>query len=80
MKRPRRSGAAGSPPHVPAEDDCSEEDAKLNEEDLIDMSAGESRGTVRGSGSAPLALAAGDKDVTRNEVGTNENNHDLEAF
>jgi hypothetical protein len=44
------------------------------------MSAGESRGTVRESGSVPSALAAGDKDVTRNEVSTTENNPDLEAF
>jgi len=80
LKRPRRLAASGSPPNVPAKNDCSEEDAKSDEEDLIDMSAGESRGTVWESGSAPVALAAGDKDVTSNEVGTNENNHDLEAF
>jgi hypothetical protein len=40
----------------------------LGEEDLIDMSAGETRGTVRESGFAPLALAVADKDVTCNEV------------
>jgi hypothetical protein len=61
-------------------DDCSEEDAKLNEEDLIDMPAGESRGRFRESGSVPSALGAGDKDATRNEVSTTENNPDLQAF
>jgi hypothetical protein len=76
----RRSAASGSPPNVPAKNDCSEGDPKWDEEDLIDMSAGESRGTIRQSRSAPLALTAGDKDITRNEFGTTENNPDLEAF
>jgi hypothetical protein len=46
----------------------------------IDISAGESRGTIRESESVPLALTVGDKDITRNEFGTTENNPGLEAF
>jgi hypothetical protein len=72
--------AADTPPPIPAKCDGSEEDAKLDEEDLIGMSAGESRGTVQESGSAPSALDAGDEDITRNEVGTTENNSGLDAF
>ena len=44
MKRPKKSAASGSPPNVPAKNDCSEEDAKSDEEDLVDMSTGELEG------------------------------------
>jgi hypothetical protein len=69
----RMSAAASSPPPAPVEDDRSEEDAIFDEEDLIDMPAGDPRGTVRESRiSLPLALHAGDEDTTRIEVGTTE--------
>jgi hypothetical protein len=68
----RRSTVAGSPPPAPAEDQHSEEVVVLDEEDLIDVSAVESRGTVREPGYSPLVLATGGEDVTHIEAGTTE--------